>query len=128
MDWCDPAHCCSLKFNTKPGICPTTAFDQGGASGLNTPLDSDTEADISDIRRAQKLTVLMTPISSTPETNRCARTIYRGNFAEMQKEAAENRRRIRKYLVATDLSNEACHALEWTVGTVLHDGDILLAI
>src|SRR5277367_3381802 len=114
--------------NVKPGIHPTTAFDQGGASGFNTPLDSDTEADITDIRRAQKLAVLMTPISSTPETNRCVRTIYRGDFAEMQKEASENQRRVRKYLVATDLSDEAAHALEWTVGTVLRDGDTLLAI
>jgi len=114
--------------NVKPGIHPTTAFDQGGSSGLNTPLDSDTEADITDIRRAQKLAVLMTPISSTPETNRCVRTIYRGDFAEMQKEASENHRRVRKYLVATDLSDEAAHALEWTVGTVLRDGDTLLAI
>lgn len=114
--------------NVKPGIHPTTAFDQGGASGLNTPLDSDTEADITDIKRAQKLAVLMTPISSTPETNRCVRTIYRGDFAEMQNEASENQRRVRKYLVATDLSDEAAHALEWTVGTVLRDGDTLLAI
>lgn len=114
--------------NTKSGIHPITAFDQGGASGLNTPIDSDTEADITDIRRAQKLTILMTPISSTPETSRCVRTIYRGDFAEMQKEAAENQRRVRKYLVATDLSDEAAHALEWTVGTVLRDGDTLLAI
>jgi len=30
--------------------------------------------------------------------------------------------------VATDLSDEAAHALEWTVGTVLRDGDTLLAI
>ncbi len=46
----------------------------------------------------------------------------------MQKEASENQRRVRKYLVATDLSDEAAHALEWTVGTVLRDGDTLLAI
>ena len=46
----------------------------------------------------------------------------------MQKEASENHRRVRKYLVATDLSDEAAHALEWTVGTVLRDGDTLLAI
>lgn len=114
--------------SSKPSIHPTTAFDQGGASGLNTPLDSDTEADITDIKRAQKLALLMTPVSSTPETNRCVRTIYRGDFAEMQKEAADNQRRVRKYLVATDLSEEAAHALEWTVGTVLRDGDTLLAI
>jgi nucleotide-binding universal stress UspA family protein len=46
----------------------------------------------------------------------------------MQREAQDNQRRIRKYLVATDLSDEAAHALEWTIGTVLRDGDTLLAI
>jgi nucleotide-binding universal stress UspA family protein len=46
----------------------------------------------------------------------------------MQKEAQDNQRRVRKYLVATDLSDEAAHALEWTIGTVLRDGDTLLAI
>lgn len=46
----------------------------------------------------------------------------------MQREAQENHRRVRKYLVATDLSDEAAHALEWTIGTVIRDGDTLLAI
>lgn len=32
------------------------------------------------------------------------------------------------YLVATDLSSEAEYALEWTIGTVLRDGDTLLAV
>lgn len=91
-------------------------------------MDSDTEADISDIKRAQKLAVNMTPIVSTPETGRCVRTIFRGDFAKMQQEAQDDQRRVRKYLVATDLSDEAAHALEWTIGTVLRDGDTLLAI
>jgi nucleotide-binding universal stress UspA family protein len=70
----------------------------------------------------------MTPIVSTPQTSRCVRTLYRGDFAKMQQEAHDNQRRVRKYLVATDLSDEAAHALEWTIGTVLRDGDTLLAI
>jgi nucleotide-binding universal stress UspA family protein len=114
---------------TKPraGIHPSTSFDQGG-SGFNTPVTSDTEADITDIKRAQKLRVDLTPIISTPESHRCVRTIYRGDFAKMQQEAEDDHRRVRKYLVATDLSDEAAHALEWTIGTVLRDGDTLLAI
>jgi nucleotide-binding universal stress UspA family protein len=112
----------------KAGVHPTNAFDQGDASGLNTPHDSDTELEISDIRRAQKLAILVTPVTSTPETQRSVRTIYRGDFTQMQKEAEEDQRRVRKYLVATDLSEEAAHALEWTIGTVLRDGDTLLAI
>jgi len=116
-----------LKTN-KPGVRPTNAFDLGGISGTSTPVTSDEEADISDIRRAQKLSLIMTPIQNSNETSRCVRTIYRGDFVKMQKEAEEDHRRVRKYLVATDLSDEAAHALEWTIGTVLRDGDTLLAI
>jgi len=45
-----------------------------------------------------------------------------------QKEAEQGLRRQRMYLVATDLSEEAAYALEWTIGTVLRDGDTLLAV
>jgi nucleotide-binding universal stress UspA family protein len=115
------------SVRSSSGVHPNTSFDEIG-SGFNTPFNSDTEADLTDIKRAQKLSVNMTPIVSTPGTSRCVRTIYRGDFAKMQTEAHENQRRVRKYLVATDLSDEAAHALEWTIGTVLRDGDTLLAI
>ena len=46
----------------------------------------------------------------------------------MQQEAEQGLRRLRTYLVATDLSGEAAYALEWTIGTVLRDGDTLLAV
>lgn len=117
-----------LKVPNKAGVHPSNAFDLGGASGFNTPHDSDTEQEISDIRRAQRLAILLTPIASRPETQRSVRTMFRGDFAKMQRDAREEGRSNRKYLVATDLSEEAAHALEWTVGTVLRDGDTLLAI
>lgn len=91
-------------------------------------MDSDEEQDVTDIKHAQKLSVNMTSIISTPATSRSVRIIYRGDFVKMQQEAKDHQRRVRKYLVATDLSDEAAHALEWTVGTVLRDGDTLLAI
>lgn len=109
-------------------IHPSTSFDQGGPSGISTPISSETEADIKDIKRAQKLEIKLTPIMSYTESHRCVRTIYRGDFAEMQQEAQDDHRRVRKYLIATDLSDEAAHAMEWTIGTVLRDGDTLLAI
>ncbi|KAI9678856.1 MAG: hypothetical protein M1817_005916 [Caeruleum heppii] len=109
------------------GVHPTTSFDQGG-SGVSTPVSSDTEADISDIRRAQRMNVSISPINSTPESHRAIRTIIRGEFSIMQQQADEGTRRQRTYLVATDLSDEATHALEWTIGTVLRDGDTLLAV
>ena len=109
----------------KPCVHPNTSFDQ---SFITTPHDSEDDAEIKDIKHAQKLPISFTPIVSTPATQRSVRTIYRGNFFQMQQEARDHQRRVRKYLVATDLSDEAAHALEWTIGTVLRDGDTLLAI
>lgn len=111
----------------KRTVHPNTSFDEGN-SGLNTPVDSDEEQDVTDIKHAQKLSVNMTPIISAPGSSRSVRTIFRGDFTNIQQEAHDHQRRVRKYLVATDLSDEAAHALEWTVGTVLRDGDTLLAI
>lgn len=114
---------------TKAGVHPANSFDVPSRSESRTPWDSDDEAEYTDIKRAQKLSLSMTPIMSTPVTQRSIRIIYRGDFAKVQKEAADDEhRRVRKYLVATDLSDESTHALEWAIGTVLRDGDTLVAI
>lgn len=91
-------------------------------------MSSDTEADVRDFRRAQRMDMSISPIISTPETQRVVRTILRGDYDDIFREADEGNRRVRKYLVATDLSAEAQHALEWTIGTILRDGDTLMAI
>lgn len=115
--------------STKNSIHPANSFDMPSRSASRTPWDSDDEADYTDIKSAQKLSFTMTPIISTPEVERCIRIIYRGDFEKIQKEVTEEEhRRLRKYLVATDLSEESTHALEWTVGTVLRDGDTLVAV
>lgn len=88
-------------------------------------MDSDEEADLDDIKKAQKLAFSMTNVISTPEAHRSIRIINRGAYAKL---AAQNDDRQRKYLVATDLSDESTHALEWAIGTVLRDGDTLIAI
>jgi hypothetical protein len=108
----------------KGGVHPNTSYDHA-ASGMNSANSSD--ADISDIRRAQKLSINLSHID-TSVRNRVIRTILRGDFSTMQEEAEEGLRRQRLYLVATDLSDEAVYALEWTIGTILRDGDTLLAI
>ncbi|KZF19225.1 adenine nucleotide alpha hydrolases-like protein [Xylona heveae TC161] len=112
--------------NKRPGVHPTTSFDMT-ASGASTPVTSDTEQDLTDIRRAQRMNIAMSKITSTPGSHRAIRTVIRGEFSKMQQEAEDGLRRQRTYLVATDLSDEAAHALEWTIGTVLRDGDTLLA-
>lgn len=108
----------------KAGVHPTTSFDLGAS----TPVTSDTEADMSDIKRAQRMSIRMSAITTTPESHRSMRTIVRGEYSKLLEEVEEGARRQRTYLVATDLSDEAAYALEWTIGTILRDGDTLLAL
>ncbi|RYO85421.1 hypothetical protein DL766_006506 [Monosporascus sp. MC13-8B] len=114
---------------SKQTVQPNTNFDQEPPlSGTQTPLYPDMDADVSAIRMAQNLQLTSTAIISNPEVHRSVRIIYRGEYTRIQKEAEEEHRRLRKYLVALDLSDESAHALEWATGTVLRDGDTLIAI
>ncbi|KAG5979165.1 hypothetical protein E4U55_005482 [Claviceps digitariae] len=110
------------------GIHPKTSYDQNPASATPSTFDSDEEADMDDIARAQKLSFSMTNVLSAPESHRSIRIIYRGDYTKIVQAAEEEKQRLRKYLVATDLSDESTHALEWAIGTVLRDGDTLIAI
>ncbi|TPX15495.1 uncharacterized protein E0L32_004475 [Thyridium curvatum] len=112
----------------KSGVHPSTSFDVPSRSGSRTPMDSEEEQDYTDIKRAQKLSFSTTPVMSNPDTHRAIRIIYRGDYGKIQKEAEEEHMRLRKYLVATDMSEESTHALEWAIGTVLRDGDTLIAL
>ncbi|MCJ1397850.1 hypothetical protein MMC11_001046 [Xylographa trunciseda] len=107
------------------GVHPNTNYNSQ-ISGASSPTTSDSE-DLSDIRRAQRLIINQSPVDSSVQ-HRVIRTIVRGEYFKMVEEAEGGSRRIRKYLVATDLSSEAAYALEWTIGTVLRDGDSLYAI
>ncbi|KAL1600399.1 hypothetical protein SLS60_006784 [Paraconiothyrium brasiliense] len=113
--------------NKKSGVHPHTSFDQSG-SAVSTPYNSDTEADLSELKSAQQLSMNISPIQSSPEAHRCVRQIVRGNYGKFLADAENGLRRQRVYLVATDISEEAAYALEWTIGTVLRDGDTLLAV
>ncbi|KAK2758267.1 hypothetical protein FQN54_004112 [Arachnomyces sp. PD_36] len=110
----------------KSGVHPTTSFDYT-ASAANTPAGSEDEADLCDLKKAQNLSINMSTIDNSIP-NRVIRTIVRGDFALVQEEADQGHLRQRKYLVATDLSEESVYALEWTIGTILRDGDTLYAV
>lgn len=110
----------------KSGVHPHTNFDHNG-SGISTPVGSDEENDLSDIKQAQNLSIHVSSVDTTIP-DRAIRTIIRGDFPRLQQEADEGLRRQRKYLVATDLSEESVYALEWTIGTILRDGDTLFAV
>ncbi|EAW14170.1 universal stress protein family domain protein [Aspergillus clavatus NRRL 1] len=102
-------------------VQPRASLEAGSA--LTTPFGSDDEAELSDIKRAQKLSIQMSSIDNSVH-NRSIRTIIRGDYPHLQ----EGRRRQRRYLVATDLSEESVYALEWTIGTILRDGDTMFAV
>ncbi|KAL3439436.1 hypothetical protein BDV09DRAFT_2376 [Aspergillus tetrazonus] len=108
-----------------PEVQPQINLDP--PSALNTPFGSDDEAELSDIKRAQKLSIQMSSIDNSVR-NRSIRTIIRGDYINMQEDAEGGRRRQRKYLVTTDLSEESVYALEWTIGTILRDGDTMFAV
>ena len=114
------------KITVKKGpVHPNTNFDRIGSRGVSPNL-SDSE-ELRDIRHAQSLAIYASPIDNiTPQ--RVIRNILRGDYRGIQDEAKAKRRKTRTYFVATDLSEEAAYALEWTIGTVLRDGDTLLAI
>ncbi|KAH6894234.1 hypothetical protein B0T10DRAFT_589703 [Thelonectria olida] len=112
---------------TKSSVHPNTSYDLPG-SATASMIDSDEEADMDDIKRAQKLGFSMTNIMTSPEHHRAIRIIYRGEYAKIAQAAEDEHHTLRKYLCATDLSDESTHALEWAIGTVLRDGDTLLAI
>lgn len=116
------------KQSRQSDIHPATSFDDGPPSGTRTPVTSDTEADLTDIRRAQKLSFSQTAIRDTPNAARALRIIYRGDWRKVVQDAKDEQRPLRKYIVATDLSDESTHALEWAVGTVLRDGDTMICI
>ncbi|KAI1934271.1 hypothetical protein LOZ58_002443 [Ophidiomyces ophidiicola] len=115
-----------LMNNRKTGIHPNTSFDLT-ASTSNTPVGSEDEAEFSDIKKAQNLSIYMSAVDQTVP-NRVIRTIIRGDFNRTQEEGDHGHRRLRKYLVATDLSEESTYALEWTIGTILRDGDTMYAV
>ncbi|KKK14619.1 hypothetical protein ARAM_007212 [Aspergillus rambellii] len=108
-----------------PDIHSQMGFDSPSAA--NTPFGSEDEAELSDIKRAQKLSIQMSTIDNSVP-NRSIRTIIRGDYSSMQGDAEGGRRRQRKYLVTTDLSEESVYALEWTIGTILRDGDTMFAV
>ena len=111
----------------KSGVHPNTNFDVS-ASAPPTPHSSDSEADMGDIRKAQRLAIAVGETLSTPDSYRLIRSITRGEYVRITEEAKEEDKKVRRYVVCTDLSDQSAHALEWTIGTILRDGDQLIAI
>lgn len=97
-------------------------------STVNSANNSENEIERDEIKKAQEMAVKLTDVFSDPDVNRSVRVIYRGDFTKVVSTAVEEHKTLRKYLVATDMSEHSQHALEWAVGTVLRDGDTLVVV
>ena len=107
----------SPAANKKKPIHPNTSYtDEDGAIAIGRPTFEEDEYDpFEDIER--DMTILQ---SDTHEENgRLICTIQRADFDKVRVVA----KRTRNYLVSVDLSPQANYALEWTIGTVMRDGD-----
>lgn len=115
------------KITVKQGpVYPNNSYVGTESRGVS-PNFSDSDDELRDIKHAQSLSIWASPID-TIIPGRVIRTILRGDFRGLEEEAKTGKRKLRTYFVATDISDEAAYALEWTIGTILRDGDTLLAI
>lgn len=104
-------------------IHPSTAFDNDVLE--DTPYTSDTE-ELRDARHAAKLPLEISTVHSSLGSKRMIRTMSRGeNIPSL---TDPNVKRPKTFVLGTDLSPEAAHALEWTVGTVLRDNNVLYVV
>lgn len=97
-------------------------------STVNSANNSENEVERDEIKTAQRMPVQLTHVFSDSDVDRSVQVIYRGDFSRVAGAAVEEHKTLRKYLVATDMSEHSTHALEWAVGTVLRDGDTLVVV
>ncbi|KAK9468629.1 universal stress protein family-domain-containing protein [Lipomyces arxii] len=121
-----PSHIDGVMSYKRHLIHPKTAFDliEDAKASFNSPYTSDNEEAL-DIQKAVNLPIVVSDIESSSDAGRVLRTITRGDYASI---AAEDGIKKRSYIVATDSSAESQYALEWAIGTVLRDGNIMYAV
>ncbi|KAI1614948.1 hypothetical protein EDD37DRAFT_657801 [Exophiala viscosa] len=109
----------------KPEVHPPTNFARSQSVSSHEDEDDEVKA----IRKAKSLALNMSPLDTTVP-NRHVQILLRGNWVHFHQEAeaGHGHRQSRTYLVCSDLSTEATYAMEWVVGTMLRNGDTLLAI
>ncbi|ODV60440.1 universal stress protein [Ascoidea rubescens DSM 1968] len=86
-------------------------------------LDSDHKSD-KHIIEALNENIKISEINSNLENSRCIRTITRGDFFNK----ISIYKKPKTFLLCMDFSPESKYALEWTIGTVLVDGGVLLIL
>lgn len=106
-------------------IHPNTAFDSDDDNyGEASPYTAASE-EARDAREAARMPVEISQIQSNPDTRRMIRTMKRGDLPLL---SDPNTPKLKSFIVASDLSPASTHALEWTIGTVLRDGNVLVIV
>ncbi|KAK5939407.1 hypothetical protein PMZ80_008711 [Knufia obscura] len=119
-----PEHSGSLS-ETQSSITLRSNYRAASPAALSAIGDDDAE-----LKRAKALPLRTSPLEEKIK-DRTVKMVIRGDWASYQDAEEEDqafRHEPRLYLVCSDLSNEASYALEWTVGTLLKDGDTILLI
>ncbi|KAK9246355.1 hypothetical protein V1506DRAFT_535314 [Lipomyces tetrasporus] len=121
-----PSHIDGATSYKRHLIHPKTAFDlvEDATSSFNSPYTSDTEEAI-DIKKAVNLPFKVSDIEANSAAGRVLRTVTRGDYETISKNPLLKKR---SYIVATDSSPESMYALEWTIGTILRDGNLMYAV
>ena len=127
-----------VKSLLEPSISitsPTGVKFMDSKGGTSTPprrasvvsATDDEDEDAAAIRKAKSLGLNESQLD-TAVPGRHVQMILRGNWVQFNQEAEAGERTSRLYLLCSDLSVEASYAMEWVVGTMMRDGDTLLAI
>lgn len=104
-------------------IHPNTAFNNNAPE--DAPYTSTTE-EFMDAKRAAQLPFEISTVHSNLSSKRMIRTMTRGeNIPSLTDPDAK---RPKTFVLGTDLSPESAHALEWTIGTVLRDTNVLYVV
>lgn len=104
-------------------IHPNTAFDTQ-LPPVDTPYTNDNE-ELIDAKKAAEMEMAISPVHSNINCKRVIRTMCRGDLPKLGDPSTP---RQKSFIVSTDLSPEATHALEWTIGTVIRDGNVLYVV
>ncbi|CCG82472.1 Usp family protein [Taphrina deformans PYCC 5710] len=96
-------------------IHPNTSYTDDGTGDQVRPEDEDDDP-FEEIARDMTLVRSV----SSEEAGRLICSVQRADFHRIRDAV----KRTRHYLVSVDLSPQAKYALEWTIGTVMRDGDI----
>lgn len=106
-------------------VTPKSNFRAPSPAALSNLGDDDAE-----LKRAKAMELRVSPLDETIK-DRTVKMIIRGDwnaYQEFEDDEQAVRHEPRLYLLGSDLSSEATYALEWTIGTLLKDGDTILIV